>query len=173
MLHRTAPLKSRQRREWEARIAARSEGEPKPLHRLERPANYDGTTGAAAPKPEPKRNRALLDMANGQACLLRVPGVCNGDNRTTVACHSNWAEHGKAGARKADDCYSVWGCAACHAWLDQGKAHHQEKRRAFDAAFAWQREIWLQIVAGLLDSTPKDRRAAAWALDQLETGATA
>ena len=129
-------------------------------------ARCDGQVRAVA-KTEPKRNRALLDMARGEGCLLRVPGVCTGDKATTVACHSNWAEHGKAGARKADDCYSVWGCAACHQWLDQGKAHHQEKRRVWDGAFAWQRDIWIQITAGLLDATPKERKAAQWALDQL------
>lgn len=146
-----------------------------PLRRVERSGVIVRCSSVAkpAPKTEPKRNRALLDMARGETCLLGVPGVCNDDRSTTVACHSNWSEHGKAGARKADDCYSVWGCSACHAWLDQGKAHHQEKRRVFDAAFAWQREIWLQIVAGQLDATPKGRRAAAWALGQIEIGATA
>jgi hypothetical protein len=157
------PLRSRPfRRKHEPQV----DREPRPMARLERAPNYSGSvSGIAVQKSEPKRNPALLGMARGEACLLRVPGVCNGDKDTTVACHSNWAEHGKAGARKADDCYSVWGCSACHQWLDQGKAHHHEKRRAFDGAFAWQRDIWMQIDSGLLDATPKERKAVRWALE--------
>lgn len=153
---------------WTPPIKLRDREPPAVVQRVERAGTYAGTTTAPVPKTEPKRNAHLLAMARGEACLLRVPGVCTGDNATTVACHSNWAEHGKAGARKADDCYSVWGCAACHSWLDQGKAPIEEKRRVWDGAFAWMREIWLQITAGLLESTPKDRKAAAWALAQIE-----
>lgn len=164
------------------RIQSRGFGKPpepvrlrdkdRPPQKLARSVNFAGGTSGPAPKTEPKRNRALLDMANGEGCLLRVPGVCNRDPATTVACHSNWAEHGKSGARKADDCYSVWGCSACHAWLDQGSAHPQEKRRVFDAAFAFQRDIWLQIFSGLLDSTPKERAAVDWALKQIDGART-
>ena len=73
-------------------------------------------------------------------CLFQVAGVCNRDRATTVACHSNWGEHGKAGARRADDCYSVWGCSACHAWLDQGGSSAEVKRPIFDAALLRQIE---------------------------------
>jgi hypothetical protein len=50
---RRASIKSRARREWEAQRAARSEREPKPPHRLERPVVYTGgTTVGPAPKTE-------------------------------------------------------------------------------------------------------------------------
>lgn len=124
----------------------------------------------AMPKTVPQRNRFLLDMAKGQTCLLRVPGVCNQDPRTTVACHSNWLEHGKAGARKADDHWHVWGCSACHTWLDQGRAHHQEKRRVFDGAFAWMVSIWRDIASGMQPATPRERKAVQWALDKIQQG---
>lgn len=122
---------------------------------------------AAMPKTEPQRNPFLLTMARGERCLLRVPGICCNDPATTVAAHSNWAEHGKSGARKADDCYHVWACFACHSWLDQGPAPAEEKRCRWDAAFTWMRSIWLDIVAGMQQATPKERAAAQWALDNI------
>lgn len=117
------------------------------------------------PKTEPKRNPHLLAMANGMPCLMRVDGVCNGDKRTTVAAHSNLSIHGKAKGRKADDQYSVWACAACHGWLDQGKAGAVEKERAFMAGHVRQVEAWRGIATH--DPFIKDRDAAQWALDQL------
>lgn len=103
-------------------------------------------------------------------CLLKVPGVCNRDTATTVACHSDWAEHGKAGARRADDCYSVWGCYSCHTWLDQGSADAEVKRSAFDAAFLLQVDWWSRIAADR-SRRDSDRRAAGWALEQLQLDA--
>lgn len=58
------------------------------------------------------RNRALLDLAHGKACLLQIPDVCIGGTETTVACHSNQARHGKAGWLKAHDWAAAWGCSA-------------------------------------------------------------
>lgn len=120
----------------------------------------------ACAKSEPHRNRHLLDMARGQRCLLRVPGVCIGGTDTTVACHSNLSAHGKAGARKADDEYHCAGCFACHTWLDAGPADATLKELAFMQAHLLQVEIWRAIVAD--QSQPaKDRAAAQWALDRL------
>jgi hypothetical protein len=42
------------------------------------------------------------------------------EGSTTVAAHSNWGEHGKGKAIKAEDSYSVWACWRCHQMLDQG-----------------------------------------------------
>ncbi len=72
------------------------------------------------PKEPRQRNPTLLNMAKGEPCLLRVPGVCNGDSDTTVAAHSNQSAHGKGKAMKAHDWASVWACSACHMWLDIG-----------------------------------------------------
>lgn len=136
----------------------------KPLQRPVRYADPANDPGQALPKGEAQRHPFLLSMARGQACLLRVPGVCCAAPSTTVACHSNWAEHGKGGARKADDCFHVHGCFTCHRWLDQGPAPAAEKRACWDAGFAWMRAIWLDIVSGMQPSTPKERAAAQWAL---------
>ena len=118
----------------------------------------------ASPKTAPKRKPALLEMAKGKPCLLGVPGICRGGTDTTVACHSNLSIHGKAGARKADDQYSVWGCMACHAWLDQGRATAAQKEAVFMAAHNRQVMAWRQIAAG---QNGKAQRAAAWALNEL------
>lgn len=129
-----------------------------------------GVTGPATltalPKTEAKRNPHLLAMAKGKPCLMQVPGVCNNNPETTVAAHSNSHEHGKAGARKADDCYSVWACYACHAWLDQGQGAQNRKvaDELFKAAWARQRTEWDKLT----DSTnDKDKAAAQWALEQI------
>lgn len=126
----------------------------------------DFITTVFIPKTEPHRSRALLDMARGRQCLLRVPGQCLGGTETTVACHSNKAAHGKAGARKADDEYSVWGCFGCHGWLDQGKAPGHTKDMVFMRAHADQVLEWRRIASS--SSQPaRDRMAARWALDNL------
>jgi len=137
------------------------------LHR----GTYEGGTTGPAPKSEAYRDRALLDMAHGRPCLLLVPGVCNHRLDTTVACHSNLSVHGKAGARKADDCYVVYGCWPCHAWLDSGKAPAEQKEQVFMAAHLRQVLAWRQIAA---DPSEPDRfrRAAQRALEHLNATPT-
>ncbi len=126
---------------------------------------YGGGVGAAVPKPEAHRNRRLLDLARGMPCLLRIPGVCNNDWTTTVSAHSNLLAHGKAKGRKAQDYYSCAACAACHQWLDQGRAPAAEKEAAFMAAHLRQVQVW-RLIAGP-GRVPADRAAAQWALDHL------
>lgn len=141
-----------------------------PLRALQRPVNTVRISANdpvnADPKTEEHRNQQLLAMANGRPCLLRVPGICRNERKTTVACHSNQSIHGKAGARKADDEYSVWGCAACHRWLDAGTAPYEEKIAVFARAHHAQVLEWSRIV-GDATAKPKDRAAAHWALIQL------
>ncbi len=152
--------------EKEARRAALLTG-ARGLHR----GTYAGGTVAAAPKPVPWRCQTLLDMARDRPCLLLVPGICNYRTDTTVAAHSNWTEHGgKAGARKADDCYSAWACYACHTWLDAGRASADRKRAAFLAAHPLQVLAWRQIATDPTEPA-RYRRAALAALERL--GATA
>lgn len=117
----------------------------------------------ATPKTIAHRNNHLREMARGMPCLLRVPGVCTQDRATVVCCHSNSSAHGKAGARKADDHYSVWGCFACHSWLDTGKAPAAAKASTFMRAHLDQVLEW-RAIAFDTRSAPKDRAAAQWAL---------
>lgn len=125
-----------------------------------------GTEALAQPKTEQHRNRRLLDLARGQPCLLRVPGVCQGGTDTTVAAHSNQSIHGKAGARKADDQYSAWACVACHGWLDQGRAPRGQKEATFMLGHLRQVEQW-RLIAGDEGVSMADRAAARWALQLL------
>lgn len=130
-------------------------------------AKIGGLPPTPIPKTEAHRNPALLEMACGRHCLLRVPGQCVGGTDTTVAAHSNWACHGgKGGARKADDEYSVWGCFGCHHWLDQIAAPKATKQAAFMRAHADQVLEWRRIAQGH-NEKPRNRKAAQWALDVL------
>lgn len=140
---------------------------PKTLQKLYRQGVEAKSTLTAMPKTEAKRNPHIMAMAMGKPCLMRVPGVCNNDPETTVAAHSNSHEHGKAGARKADDCYSVWACYACHAWLDQGQGaqNRNEGDAAWKNAFVRQTKQWTEIYGHSND--PKDKEAAHWALSNL------
>jgi hypothetical protein len=145
---------------------------PIALKPIERSVSFEGTT-RAVPKTTPKRNRVLLEMAQGRPCLLTVPARLGMDGSawckstdTTVACHSNLSEHGKAGARKADDCYSVWGCGACHFWLDFSRAPAEQKEAVFMGAHLAQVLEWRRVAAD--ESEPERfRKAAQWALDAL------
>lgn len=139
---------------------------PPTLHR----AVVGGGTRAAAPKSTAYRNPTLLEMADRRPCLLLVPGVCNHRTDTTTAAHSNLGIHGKAKNRKADDCYSAWGCFACHRWLDQPIGHdgpsREQKAAVFMEAHLRQVLAWRQIAA---DPTEPERfrRAASRALERL------
>ena len=142
--------------------------QPIPAH-LRRSASFAKADGANTPEPKPEvhRNPALLEMARGRPCLLMLPDKClNPSTETTVAAHSNWSEHGKSGARKSQEEYSVWACYACHQWLDQGPATESEKRATFLAAHRRQVDHWHRIAAD-----PKEparfRKAADWALNHL------
>jgi Protein of unknown function (DUF1364) len=136
---------------------------------VSRRGTYAAPPAAAAIPKTPRREIPhLLAMARGRPCLFRITGVCNRNSETTVAAHSNWPEHGKAMARKADDCFSAWCCFACHTWLDSGSADGEVKKLAFLAAHLEQVGEWRAIAAGLADGTPKDRAAAALALEHLQ-----
>ncbi|BEP34319.1 MULTISPECIES: nuclease domain-containing protein [unclassified Variovorax] len=147
-------------------------GEVAEIARRPAPAVRRGTYAAPAPVAAvPKTPRReiphLLDMACGKPCLFRVRGICNHDPATTVAAHSNWAEHGgKGGARKADDCYSAWACHACHTWLDSGPADGELKKVTFMFAHLSQVRHWRAIAADPA-SKPRDRAAVLLALDHL------
>lgn len=149
----------------EARLearAARAMAEVRPRASTMAPA------AGAAPRPKTKalRNAHLRDMARGMSCLLQIAGVCTHDRATVVCCHSNLSCHGKAGARKADDFYSTWGCSACHRWLDQGPESAERKQAAFMSAHLRQVMEW-RAIAFAPESAPRDRAAAAWALEHL------
>jgi hypothetical protein len=95
-------------------------------------------------KPTVAEGSKYLAACRGEPCYLNVccPWTDWADP-TVVPCHSNFAKHGKAGARKADHEFSVPGCMACHAWLDTGPAPYELKVEKFDGALA----LWFPVRA--------------------------
>jgi len=65
----------------------------------------------------PYRNKKLTAAARGQQCTLQIPGVCQGDTETVVACHSPLLED-REGTKAPDFCIA-FGCAQCHDILDR------------------------------------------------------
>jgi len=117
------------------------------------------------PKPEEHRNPHLLSMARGKPCLFRLPGICTDNRATVVACHQN---EGKGMAIKQNDHMSAAGCFACHTAYDQGPTLREVKREWFHVAHGRQILDWRRIV-GDMSYTPRDRKAAHWALCLLES----
>lgn len=59
----------------------------------------------------------IRKSANGKNCLVRIPGVCNFNDATTVAAHLRIA--GAAGIGiKPSDLLTVRACSACHDVID-------------------------------------------------------
>lgn len=76
------------------------------------PAKRQGMK-SRGPKMTPIRK-----AAQGQECMLQIPGVCNGDPATVVLCHSNQLSDGKGMGLKAPDTEACFGCSSCHDVLD-------------------------------------------------------
>lgn len=60
----------------------------------------------------------IRESARGEACQIRIPGVCNGDPATTVWCHANGTAAGKGLGQKSHDLLGAYGCSACHDFVD-------------------------------------------------------
>ena len=92
------------------------------------------------------RDKDLLRLAEGQECLLQISKRCLCDEgSTTVACHDNSLQSGKAMALKAEDSRTVWGCYWCHSMLDQGNMDYEERQEAFQDAYTRQIQEWIKI----------------------------
>lgn len=120
-LQRRTPLRSKPRQHQPA-----VEREPKPMARVAtlHRGTYAGSTTAAAPKRTYVRSPALL------AAVRQLPCMHTGKVGETEPAHSNWPQHGKAGAIKADDNRVAALCRDVHRELDQGKNWTAEQRQA-------------------------------------------
>lgn len=106
------------------------------------------------PKRPAVRSKALREAYRLLPCQFERDGggLCARMDGTVCCCHSNWAEHGKGLARKADDSRGAAGCFDCHRELDQGhRWDADEKRRRWQDAH--ERSVRLLVAAGLW---PKD-----------------
>lgn len=106
-----------------------------------------------APKRGVVRSKALREAYRLIPCQWPVGDLACGLEDGTVCCaHSNWGEHGKGGAMKADDSRAAGLCFRHHTALDQGKDLTGEQKRAcFDIAH--RRSVLLLVERGLW---PKD-----------------
>lgn len=67
------------------------------------------------PKPQKIRSKKIRKSAKGEGCTLRIPGVCNGNNETTVFAH---LPGNKGTGTKNHDLFGVYCCSDCHDWID-------------------------------------------------------
>jgi len=64
------------------------------------------------------RKPDLRESANGQPCMIRLEGVCNGDPSTTVLAHYRMI--GISGiSRKPPDLLAAFACSDCHDAVDR------------------------------------------------------
>ena len=59
----------------------------------------------------------LRKLARGQECQVRIYGICNRDDTTTVLAHIRRGGVGGMGFKPPDIC-SVWACSDCHNAID-------------------------------------------------------
>jgi hypothetical protein len=65
------------------------------------------------PKSTPARK-----SAKGMPCMVRLPGICNGDPATTVLAHYRLAGYCGTGMKPPDE-LGAWACSACHDECDR------------------------------------------------------
>lgn len=69
-------------------------------------------------------SKKITRSANGEACTMRIPGVCqyvkNGDTSTTVFCHISVFSPIKGTGNKTHDIHGYYACHACHQWQEFG-----------------------------------------------------
>jgi len=59
----------------------------------------------------------LRELARGRPCMVRIPGICNGNPETTVLAHVRMMGISGMGL-KAPDWFGAWACSACHDYCD-------------------------------------------------------
>jgi hypothetical protein len=59
----------------------------------------------------------LRELARGKPCMVRIPGICNGNPETTVLAHVRIIGVSGMGI-KAPDIFGAWSCSACHDYVD-------------------------------------------------------
>jgi len=71
------------------------------------------------------KSTAARKAAMGMPCMVRIPGVCNGNPETTVLAHYRLTGYCGVGL-KPDDSMGAWACSACHDVIDGRirNAHH-------------------------------------------------
>jgi hypothetical protein len=60
---------------------------------------------------------SLEKLARGQACMVRLAGICNFNPETTVLAHIRRANVAGMGHKPPSTC-AVWACSSCHDAID-------------------------------------------------------
>lgn len=60
----------------------------------------------------------LREFAKDKPCMVRLVGICNFNNETTVLAHIRRANVAGVGQKPPDLC-AVWACSACHDEIDR------------------------------------------------------
>lgn len=71
----------------------------------------------------------LRKLAKGKPCLVRLPGVCNGNPETTVLAHYRMVHLSGLGM-KSPDIFGAWSCSDCHDAIDR-RAHVKDLSREY------------------------------------------
>ena len=92
----------------------------------------------------------ITKAARGRDCMVRIPGVCNGNPETTVLAHYRLAGTCGAGV-KPNDLQGAWACSACHDQIDgrSEAVYTQDERRLYHAEGVF-RTIDILIREGIL-----------------------
>lgn len=89
----------------------------------------------------------LRNAARGQMCMVRIPGVCNGNAETTVLAHYRL---NTGGALKPNDGQGALACSACHDLCDgrtKSKVYTYEQIRLMHAEGVFRTQEALRRVA--------------------------
>jgi hypothetical protein len=70
------------------------------------------------PKTPNRVQQSIRDSARGEACTVRIPGVCTQDPEKTIWSHAPFGIAGKGKGLKALDICGSYACTACDAVLD-------------------------------------------------------
>lgn len=59
----------------------------------------------------------LRKAAQGRACMVRIPYICNGDPATTVLAHFRMSGYAGMGLKPPDH-FGAFACSSCHDAID-------------------------------------------------------
>lgn len=87
-------------------------------------------------------SKKLRDSARGRECQVRIPGICNHNDETTVLAHLN----GGGAGTKQSDLFATFCCSSCHDAVDgrvQTKYFNDELDLMLLQGMVRTQQIWL------------------------------
>ena len=92
------------------------------------------------------RSKKALKLARGASCTLRLVGVCNFNDETTVACHIGGI---RGMGYKCGDNMVIYACSSCHDAID-GRASQSQEELAEDKLRALEETQEIMIKNGVM-----------------------